>query len=313
MTKYLFLISKEQIDLAKTEIETQLEVKLKSLLPELLEAELDVKQTQLQAKQFGYVKQIFELKTVLSQENLFDKNFNELIKNTYKINLLGKTRYKTRELADKIYDQIADPQVDIKNPNHNYFFYFLDKEILLLEEISINDDKTNDRKSHKKKHNHPTSLDPKLAKAMINLVKTKSFHDPFCGVGGLLIEGALMGLEVSGSDIAGGLIEKAKENAEEYNLKLNVYQKNALYIEDSFETIITDLPYGKNSALSEQKEQLYRRFFKKYADLSKQMVVGMDDKVNIQELLKETPWKVEKEFTVYVHKSLSRKIYLLEK
>lgn len=58
-------------------------------------------------------------------------------------------------------------------------------------------------------------MPPKLAQIMLNLAGLKPgqpFYDPFCGTGGILVEGVGMGLKCFGSDISPEAVEKAKHN-----------------------------------------------------------------------------------------------------
>jgi len=66
----------------------------------------------------------------------------------------------------------------------------------------------------------PISLHPKFARAMINLARLRpgmKVLDPFCGTGGILIEGASCGLEVYGSDISRKMVQGSKSNLELFN------------------------------------------------------------------------------------------------
>lgn len=60
-------------------------------------------------------------------------------------------------------------------------------------------------------------MPPKLCQIMINLAKPgeqSTVYDPFCGLGGVVMEGALMGRPVMGSDIKGRLIDSTMKNLE---------------------------------------------------------------------------------------------------
>lgn len=60
-------------------------------------------------------------------------------------------------------------------------------------------------------------LPPKLAQMMINFAKPQqgtTIYDPFCGLGTILMEAALIGFPVMGSDINGRMVEASKENLE---------------------------------------------------------------------------------------------------
>jgi len=312
MTDYLFVSSKEHLDLASSEIEVQTETKPKVIAQGIFLISKPKSSSVLEAKKFGFVKQILLIKKIFSTKTFPENLENIKLENSFKINILGNKSLTTKDLANKIFLTQKNPLVDLETPTHNYYFIFENEVIYFAEEISKNEDKPNERKAHKKRFNHPTSLNPKFAKAMINQVKTDEFHDPFCGVGGLVIEGALMGLKVSGSDILKSLVFKAEKNAEDYGLKINFFQADALSLKTNHPTIITDLPYGKNSFIKQDIKTLYTKFFEHSQQSTDQMVVGMTDEIDLNEFIKDTSWKQMKEFKIFVHKSLTKKIYVLK-
>ena len=313
--KTIFLTSKDHPEIAKAEIEIQTNCKIKQLDEGLFSG---IPKQIPSANNFGYVKKIFLLKKEFKQENFLKDLSDEDINNSYKINIIKnsyskKQKLSEKEIADKIFKKLSNPKVNLSNPDNNYYLLFLEKNILLLELLDENKDKTNLRKSHNNIHNHPTSMDPKLAKALINISGEQTFHDPFCGTGGIVIEGCLQGKQASGSDIAGGLIAKARINAEKYSLKPKFYKKDALEIEGKFPALITDLPYGRNSSLSEDLNDLYKKFFEKSQTLTNKLIIGMMSSTKHNSLIKNTSWKIKYEFIIYVHKTLSRKMLILEK
>jgi len=74
-------------------------------------------------------------------------------------------------------------------------------------------------------------MPPKLAQMMINYSEAKmggTIYDPFCGLGGILMEAVLMNFEVMGSDIKGRLIDSTTKNLDwlkqNYQLPATSYQ-----------------------------------------------------------------------------------------
>src|SRR5690606_13946777 len=68
-------------------------------------------------------------------------------------------------------------------------------------------------------------LPPKLAQMMINFAKPEKdcqVYDPFCGLGTILLEAALQGHPLAGSDINGRMVEATKENLEWMRTKFQV-------------------------------------------------------------------------------------------
>jgi tRNA G10 N-methylase Trm11 len=74
-------------------------------------------------------------------------------------------------------------------------------------------------------------LPPKLAQMMLNLgiadKKDLRVYDPFCGVGGILVEAALLGHRVIGSDLDSRMVEFSQKNLTAMNLSGEVFAHDA--------------------------------------------------------------------------------------
>lgn len=305
---YLFFLSGEHPHLARAEIECLFGTvkQLSSELVLLNANEIDL----TKALRLGYTKSIGKL---LRQETSLDDFTDLRLENSYKISLkvlLGES-LSVQHLAQLLYEQQLNPVVDIFNPAHHYVFFKIDETLYATEEVYFNDDNPHLRRAHLKLHNHPTSMHPKLAKAMINLAGTQAFVDPFCGVGGLVIEGLLMGVNAFGSDINAELVNKANQNAKKIGVAQVFTKQDALALTEQIPAIVTDLPYGKNSFLTEDLLALYQKFFLLAQQLTTRLVIGVSKSTNLAPLLKHTSWQVQQEFSIYMHKSLTRNIVVL--
>ncbi|MEK6807835.1 MAG: DNA methyltransferase [Nanoarchaeota archaeon] len=83
-----------------------------------------------------------------------------------------------------------------------------------------------EREPMKKPAFHPTMLKPKLARLLVNLSGAKegeTILDPFCGAGSILIEAAVLGTKVIGTDFDSEMIARAKKNLEFYK---KLYKNN---------------------------------------------------------------------------------------
>ncbi|MBW2963361.1 methyltransferase domain-containing protein [Candidatus Woesearchaeota archaeon] len=200
----------------------------------------------------------------------------------------------------------------------------LEKRLGLTKEIVISGQKTEvskkgflSRRAHLLPAGHPTSLHPKLARALVNLTGAKSGEivlDPFCGAGGILIEAGLIGYKVVGFDIDQIMLKRAKINLDYVGVKdCQLKLKDATTINKHYDYIVTDLPYGRNSKLSEKDLLgLYLKFFKVLKKIRvKRAIVGLPDFVDYSKLIKKAGLKVKKEFSWYLHKSLTKKIILI--
>jgi len=161
---------------------------------------------------------------------------------------------------------------------------------------------------------HPTSLQPKYGRLLLNLsgVKKGEVLDPFCGVGGILLEAADMGLKATGIEISEEYAEGARDNAWFYKMEKRVRVEQADFLKweskKKFGAVVTDLPYGKSSGLfGRSREELYLGAFMKMKRLAPRLVVMAHE--DLTPLLEKAGWKVEKKFDFYVHKTMQRYIH----
>ncbi len=207
-----------------------------------------------------------------------------------------------RLFVEKLQDSDFEVFLDLKNPDKEFVllkldkYYFTEKETIKKRQENIS----------KRPGFLPISLKPKLARVLINLTGSKTkIIDPFCGTGGILIEASLLNLYWEGYDIDPKMIEFSKKNIEYYSLngKLKVF--NSLKLKKKIDYIVTDMPYGKNT-----KQKEYKKIIQDFLDLlpkilKKRAVVVIPD-MKVKTSLKK------KEFKVYIHKSLTKKILILE-
>lgn len=179
----------------------------------------------------------------------------------------------------------------------------------------------NNRKPHKRPYFHPTSIDPKTARVLVNLARIKkgdTVLDPFCGAGGILIEAALIGMKIKGCDISAEMIEGCMKNLEYFNLHGGITECDALMVDGisgKVDAIVTDLPYGRSSFMTDRnKERFYSDFLKTAASIltsGRHLVVVFPDSVDIS--VDEAEFETREKYSIYVHKSLTRKIHVLRR
>ncbi len=137
------------------------------------------------------------------------------------------------------------------------------------------------------------AMSPRLAKILINLagLKQESFMlDPFCGIGTVLVEATLLGINVVGTDINENKINAARQNVKAITSKtVPVIKADATKLAEiqaglmqnaKFDAIVTEpylgpllrhLPSYKQAKLFKQKlEKLYNAFLDQAAKLLKQ-------------------------------------------
>ena len=100
-------------------------------------------------------------------------------------------------------------------------------------------------------------------------------------------------------------------NLKELNLHPKLKVQDALSLDEKYESIITDLPFGKNSEISLNTEELFTKFFNNAKKITSKMVVGYLSTLDLEKILKNTDWEIIDSFEIYVHKSMTRKISII--
>ncbi|MHA1580435.1 MAG: THUMP domain-containing protein [Candidatus Freyarchaeota archaeon] len=168
----------------------------------------------------------------------------------------------------------------------------------------------------------PSSMNPHLARAMVNLSRATPkgiFCDPFSGAGGILIEAGLIGCKIVGSDIDLRMVKGAEKNlkhfqVEDWNILLADAKNLPLNRADS---IATDPPYGTSaSTKGTSPEKLIADFLEELAKISGSIghiCIGAPLTIDLCEYAGEVGLRVIEKHLIRVHSSLTRQIIVLRK
>lgn len=285
---------------------------------------------------FDNNKKIFNIKNPL--KNKLDKKNNQK-----KLSNASELRFTRSQLTEKnlavyIWSSLINPKVDLKNPKTKIELFFNKDKVYCGLLIYENKENFESRKAHLRPFPHPSSLHPKLARALVNIAGIKENEillDPFCGTGGFLIEAGLMGMQAVGCDISRSMANGCKENLEYFKVKnYKIFNANALKVPRRFDCVVTDLPYGLNSnvylqysknSLKQKSnkinlklnekfsipkiENFYFKFLKMLRKkLKRKAVIIFPSFVDCESIIKRAGFGIEKVMSVYVHRSLTRKI-----
>jgi tRNA (guanine10-N2)-dimethyltransferase len=164
---------------------------------------------------------------------------------------------------------------------------------------------------------HPSTMPPKLARCMVNLARPRKgdlILDPFCGVGGILIEADLIGCRTLGCDIR---LKKVQDSL--VNMKYFGLEPVGMVLADArappfkeIDTIVTDPPYGTAASThGSTTREILKRFFRgAYEILSPGscICIGSPRKAEINSLGNDAGFDLVELHEVYVHRSLTRVI-----
>lgn len=164
----------------------------------------------------------------------------------------------------------------------------------------------------------PGSMDPILARAMINLSRLKpgdTFLDPFCGTAVFAVEASRVARRVYCSDLDPAMCYGGRINlmwagalgdnilADSYTLPL---RKN------SVGSIATDPPYGRSVvSLAHEPEDLFAGFLEEASKVLRSgswISFAMSSKINVEEIVSSSPFVLNACHVQRVHRSLARLI-----
>lgn len=156
---------------------------------------------------------------------------------------------------------------------------------------------------------HPSALNPRVARALVNLATPRGILiDPFVGTGSILIEAGVLGIYGIGCDIDRRMVEGCMRNLKHYNILADVVQADARMLPfRALQSVATDLPYGRTSSTHGSKFEV---LLTEFLDELKELLKGRAAIMYPSEYRGIVP--EGKGFNLYVHKSLMRRISVLE-
>jgi len=169
---------------------------------------------------------------------------------------------------------------------------------------------------------HPSSLDPRLARAMVNLSRARKgckFLDCFCGAGGVLLEAYLMGCIAYGIDIKLKMLIGCAMNLFQYSSHAFTIlgdARNLMVREKSIDAIATDPPYGRSTFLPSDLKDLLSETISQSYDVLKDkrfMCFGAPIDAKAEDLVSKREFEILTRIPFRVHKSLTRVFYVLRK
>ena len=225
-----------------------------------------------------------------------------------------------KELAKPIFDSIKNPKVKIDNPDYEYNFFFENEEDFILTKKIYENDKTYLRRMPKLRPVvMPYTLKSDIARASVNLlgIKDGKVLDPFCGLGGILLEAYEMGFEIIGNDISWNDLKYFKQNFDYFYpnakyIRILANSKTQFLKTNSIDGIVCDIPYGR--ACRKIGDNLYEEFLKsakQYLKPNKRLVIIYADFVEFKNLALKYFDEI-KEINQYINKSMTRHILILK-
>jgi len=177
------------------------------------------------------------------------------------------------------------------------------------------------RRPRKRAVFHPSTMPPKIARCLVNLSEVRdgeTFLDPFCGVGGIAIEASLLGCRVVGIDALFRMVRSARRNLAHFGLdSYGLLRGDARSLPlRTVDAIATDPPYGTGaSTLKSTTKNILASFLpqaKTILSAGGKVVFASPLGTGAVDLAESEGFRVFDRHELYVHRSLTREILVLE-
>jgi len=256
---------------------------------------------------------------VLKQAESFAVRIKHVKEYSSKIN--GMTLERT--VGALIVDKYPTAKVNLKTPQTAFIGILTEDRFVFGARLAeIQAKPFVERRPRKKPFFHPSAMQAKLARCMINLAQPKAGEtvlDPFCGTGTMLIEAKLIGCHALGLDIQRRMAKGTMRNMDHFNVK-----PEGIIIADAknppltkVDCVVTDPPYGISSTtLKRTTKQIIEEVLTAvYEVLSngRRVCMAAPKKLDIVHVGTSLSYKHLESHFVYVHRSLTREIVVFEK
>jgi tRNA (guanine10-N2)-dimethyltransferase len=228
-----------------------------------------------------------------------------------------------RKLGEIILKKATKATVNLKNPDKTFTGVLTDgKFVFGMKLVDIPPKPFFERRPTKKPFFHPSAMQAKLARCMVNLAKPKGedlVFDPFCGTGGMLVEAAFIGCRVLGSDIKRRMVKGTFRNLAYFKIKpegIVVADARSLPIV-KVDCVVADPPYGRSATtVKRTTKQIVEEVLTSVHELldkGQRICMAAPKTLNIGLVGVALGYEHLESHFVYVHRSLTREVVVFEK
>jgi tRNA (guanine10-N2)-dimethyltransferase len=191
-----------------------------------------------------------------------------------------------------------------------------DEAVIGTEVARVDRSSFEERRPHLKPFFHPGVLMPRMARALINMVRVRTGEvllDPFSGTAGILVEAGLIDLVGLGIDVQKMLARGARSNLAGLDGSLITGDAKRLPLKSSsIDGIVSDTPYGRSALIrADSREDLLDQSLSEMCRVlrpGRRLAVIADRP--IADRVQKAGFIIAEVHTDRVHRSLTRHIYL---
>jgi tRNA (guanine10-N2)-dimethyltransferase len=228
-----------------------------------------------------------------------------------------------RKLGEIIFNIAEKSRVNLKNPDKVFIGVLTEKRFIFGVKLAeLPSKKFAERRPKEKPFFHPSAMQAKLARCMVNLAKPNVGElvlDPFCGTGSTLIEAALIGCCALGLDVQRRMVRGSLKNLVHFGSN-----PEGVIVADArnppiarIDVVVTDPPYGRSATtLKRTTKQIVEEVLMAVHDMmgeGRRVCMAAPKTLSIQSIGAALGYNHLESHFVYVHRSLTREIAVFEK
>jgi tRNA (guanine10-N2)-dimethyltransferase len=344
VAKLFFLISGEYESLSFSELKAILEAEKYSYcitekLDQTVRLEADQKSIQQIVRRSAYTRtcalELFDCEAtdekITQAANTADYSCALLGGETFEVRIRRIKEYSTKDdtmhlerlLGKLILQNVPKSKVNLSKPDKTFFGVLTNGKLVFgLKLAEIVPKPFVERRARKKPFFHPSAMNAKLARCMVNLAHAQTgtiVLDPFVGTGSTVIESTLIGCNAVGIDVQKRMVRGALKNARHFGLN-----PQAIIIGDArklplnkVDCVVTDPPYGRSSTTlkSNTKAIVEGVLTSVFPLLSKgqRICIASPKTLNIPKIGQKIGYRHIDSCFAYVHRTLTREVAVFEK
>ena len=284
-------------------------------------------------RRLGYTHEVHEFIAKANIDNLDEVvsriEWSEYIDETFAVRVKRiRTELDTveceRKIGTLILENSNDIKVNLSKPKSLVRVVAHGNDLYLsIERMKLNKKHFEDSKPHKRPFFYPGSMNPKLARCMVNLSRIKEGQlllDPFCGTGGILIEAGLIGCKLVGCDIYWKMQNGTAINLDHYGItdyRTFHLDVRALKMYEKVDSVVTDPPYGISTSTGDvDDEGIFMEFFRVIYDNMKDdayLCMASPHYIDLKPMVDEVGFVIVEQYAIKMHRSLTRIISVIRK
>jgi tRNA (guanine10-N2)-dimethyltransferase len=343
VAKLFFLVSGEYETLSVSELFAILEAesfsyRLTEKLDQTVRLEADVNSVKQVHRRAGYTRVCaLELFTCSANEEAIEEAANRTDfasvlgeGESFEVRIRRIKEYSTKDATmtleaklGKIILQKAKAKVNLQTPDKTFYGILTNGKLVFgLKLAEITPKPFVERRPRKKPFFHPSAMNSKLARCMVNLACARTgdiLLDPFCGTGTTILEAALIGCKALGVDVQRRMAQGAKRNLKHFGLTAEgVIAADARKLPlTNVNCVVTDPPYGRSATtLKSSTRAIVEGVLTSALTLlskGQRICIASPKTLGIQRIGTRLGYRHVESHFAYVHRTLTREIAVFEK